>query len=133
MTDIARGIISGGVASAAVGGAILLASAVGLVDARDPIRTAAGLLLSPVGLSWVVHFAVGTIGSGSIYAILMARMPGPVMLKGLIFGALAWLVTMLLTAVEQAIQLQFELRPLVVHLLFGTVLAATYRSVIGDR
>ena len=133
MIDVARGIISGGVASAALGGAILLASAVGLVDARDPVRTAAGVLLSPVGLSWVVHFAVGTLAWGTLYPILTARVPGPSLVKGVVFGGVAWLVTTLLRPVEQTVQLQFEPRPLVFHLVFGTVLALTYRSLTGDR
>jgi hypothetical protein len=60
MINIGKGVIAGLVASTAVIGAIYLGSLAGAVPPADPVRALSGVMLSPPGLGWVMHFAVGT-------------------------------------------------------------------------
>jgi hypothetical protein len=60
MINIGKGIIAGLVASTAVSGAVFLTALTGVTQAPDPVRVASGIMLTPMGLGWVVHFAAGT-------------------------------------------------------------------------
>ena len=60
MVNIGKGIIAVFVASAALSGAVVLAAWTGLTLAFRPVEAVSGIMLTPAGLSWVVHFAIGT-------------------------------------------------------------------------
>jgi hypothetical protein len=133
MINIGKGIIAGLVASAAVSGAIFLGSLAGIVPALDPVRVASGVMLSPPGLSWVMHFVVGTFLWGPLLAVLSPILPSPFWFKGVVFGALAWLVMLLVTwAADPASPPQPHPGPILLHLLFGAVLGWIY-GVLLDR
>jgi hypothetical protein len=61
MITIGKGIIAGLVASTAVSGAVFLTVLTGVTQASDSVQVASGIMLTPMGLGWVVHFAVGTL------------------------------------------------------------------------
>jgi hypothetical protein len=60
MINIGKGIIAGLLASAAVSGAIFLGALADALPTADPARSVSAVTLSSPGLSWVMHFAVGT-------------------------------------------------------------------------
>jgi len=72
-------------------------SSVGLMPQLNPIEDIVhvadrltGMTL-PLPFGWIGHFVLGTVAWGIIYAALQASLPAPPVVKGLIFGALAWL------------------------------------------
>jgi hypothetical protein len=133
MINIGKGIIAGLVASAAVSGAIFLVSFAGLIQAADPVHTVSGIMLTPTELSWVVHFAVGTFLWGPLLAVLSPFLPSPFWFKGLVFGALAWLLMVLVTwTADPAAVPQPGFLPVLLHLLFGALLGWIY-GVLLDR
>ncbi len=133
MINIGKGIIAGLVASAAISGAILLGTLAGIVPTADPVRALSGVMLSPIGLSWVLHFAVGTILWGPLLAVLSPILPSPFWFRGVVFGAFAWLLMLLVTwAANPASPPQADLEPILLHLLFGAVMGWIY-SVLLDR
>ena len=133
MINIGKGIIAGLVASATVSGAVFLGSLTGIVAAADPVRAASGVMLSPTGLSWVLHFAVGTFLWGPLLAVLSPVLPSPFWFLGVVFGALAWLLMLLVTwGADPAAPPQASPGPILLHLLFGAVLGWTYGALL-DR
>src|SRR5918998_1550976 len=127
MINIGKGIIAGLIASAAVAGAVFLAPLAGIVQGTDPVQAASGIMLSPPGLGWVVHFAVGTFLWGPLLAVLSPVLPSPFWFKGVVFGALAWLLMILVTwAADPASPPQANLEPILLHVLFGGILGWTY-------
>ena len=133
MINIGKGIIAGLVASAVASGAIFLGSLAGALPAADPVRTLSGVTLSPPGLSWVMHFAVGTFLWGPLLAVLSPILPSPFWFKGVVFGALAWLLMLLVTwAADTASPPQPNLEPILLHVLFGGVLGWTYGTLLDS-
>lgn len=133
MINIGKGIIAGLLASAAVSGAIFLGSLAGAVPAADPVRALSGVMLSPPGLGWVMHFAVGTFLWGPLLAVLSPILPSPFWFKGVVFGALAWLLMLLVTwGTDPASPPQPDPVPILLHLLFGGVLGWIY-GVLLDK
>jgi hypothetical protein len=133
MINIGKGIIAGVLASAAASGAIFLGLLAGVLPAADPVRSVSGVTLSPPGLSWVMHFAVGTFLWGPLLALLSPVLPSPFWFKGVVFGALAWLLMLLVTwAADPASPPQANLEPILLHVLFGGMLGWTYGNLL-DR
>jgi hypothetical protein len=133
MINIGKGIIAGLLASAAASGAISFGSLAGVLPAADPVRSVSGVTLSPPGLSWVMHFAVGTFLWGPLLAVMSLILPSPFWFKGVVFGALAWLLMVLATwAADPASPPQANLVPILLHVLFGGMLGWTYGTLL-DR
>jgi hypothetical protein len=133
MINIGKGVIAGLLASAAASGAIFLGSLAGVLPAADPVHAASGVTLSPPGLSWVMHFALGTFLWGPLLAVMSPILPSPFWFKGVVFGALAWLLMHLATwAADPASPPQANLQPILLHVLFGGMLGWTYGTLL-DR
>ena len=65
--------------------------------------------------------------------MLSPILPSPFWFKGVVFGALAWLLMLLVTwAADPASPPQPNLGPVVLHLLFGAVLGWIYGALL-DR
>jgi hypothetical protein len=85
------------------------------------------------------HFALGTVAWGIIYAALQASLPGAPVVKGLIFGALAWLVMMIIFMplaghglFALSLGPQATVATLVLHLIYGAVLGVAYAKVAHE-
>ena len=76
--------------------------------------------MSWAAFGWIGHFALGTVAWGIIYAALQASLPGTPVVKGLIFGALAWLA-MMIFFMPLAGNGLFAL-----HLIYGAALGVAY-------
>ncbi len=133
MINIAKGIISGLAASAAVAGAVFLAAAADLMNVADPMQAVSGITMTPTGLSWVLHFGFGTFVWGSLFALLSPVLPGPFWIKGAVFGALAWLLMIAsVSAVDHVATPQITLGSLLLHLLFGAVAGLVYGTLAEE-
>lgn len=133
MVNIAKGIISGLAASASVAGAVFLAAAVDLMNVADPMQAVSGVTMTPVGLSWVLHFGFGTFIWGSLFALLSPFLPGPFWIKGAVFGVLAWLLIIAsIPAVDHVATPQINLGSLLLHLLFGAVAGLIYGNLVEE-
>jgi hypothetical protein len=133
MINIAKGVISGVVASVLVSGGIYLASAFGLVQPLDPLRAASGIALHPASLGWVTYCILGALLWGTLFAVLSPVLPGLFWFKGAAFGLLAWLLTVAITHVAAASTVTpVALGPIVVHLLFGALLGLTYGALLDE-
>jgi hypothetical protein len=65
--------------------------------------------------------------------VLSPILPSPFWFKGVVFGALAWLLMLLITwAVDPASTPQANLEPILLHLFFGGALGWIYGALL-DR
>ncbi|MBM1172809.1 DUF6789 family protein [Microvirga arabica] len=134
MIDIGKGIIAGLIASAAVSGVVFFSAMVGLAPSPDPVHALTGILFSPLGLSWVVHFVLGTCLWGPLFSILTPILPGPFWFKGAVFGTGAWLVMLLVVwAADPTVSPEPALMPVALHLLFGVTLGLIYAVLLPAK
>lgn len=131
-----RGAIAGGVASLVLAGIFLLKSSYDVMPEINIIRLLMNLGGGNLGLgsAWADHFIVGTLIWGLVFGAsesLTAR-PAP-WLKGVIFGVVAWALMMVaFMPLAGSGIFGVKIGPLVpvgmliLHLIFGIVLGATY-------
>lgn len=126
--------IAAGFAATIVLSAIMVAKqAMNVMPELDPIQMISGMFESPRAVGWLVHFAIGTLLWGMLFAWLAPHLPGPMWLRGVIFGAGAWLVMMVVMMPMAGAGL-FGLKmgamapvaTLMLHGIFGAVLGAVY-------
>ncbi|MBA1159319.1 DUF6789 family protein [Microvirga mediterraneensis] len=130
MIDLGRGTISGLVAAGVVSAVIVLGWTVGVFPEPDPLLITNGIVIQPIGLSWVIHFGVGTFLWGMLFALLSPILPGPSWGKGALFGAIIWCVGLAgAWYVEPSAYAPINIGSLALHLLFGVVLGRTYGAL----
>ena len=99
--SIKSGLTAGFAASAALGALMVIKAQLGLLPELNPIGDIVAIadrytgLQFPPSLGWVVHFFIGTVVWGILYTWIKKILPGPAVVKGLIFGLLAWLAMMI--------------------------------------
>lgn len=84
-------------------------------------------------VGWTVHFLIGTVLWGILYALLDGQLPGPHWLRGAIFATGAWL-TMMIVMMPMAgaglfgakLGMMAPIATLVLHWIYGAVLGGIY-------
>ncbi|HEX4534446.1 MAG TPA: DUF6789 family protein [Rhizomicrobium sp.] len=135
MGDVREGIIAGFIATFVLSIAMLAQNAAGYwpdVNLIAMLQSAAGTPDSPV-MAWILHFIIGGVAWGGLFAVFSPHLPGPHWARGMVFGILAWLVMMVafLPAADMpmfasGMGLTIPEVTLVFHLLFGAVLGEVY-------
>jgi hypothetical protein len=133
-TNLMRGIASGFVATIVLSSIMLMKQAMGLVPQLDPV----GMITQMSGaqstiVGWVVHFFIGTIFWGVLYAWLDPFLPGSHWFRGATFATGAWLL-MMITMMPMSGAGFFGLHmgkmapiaTLVLHWVYGAVLGGVY-------
>jgi hypothetical protein len=131
-----RGAIAGGTASVVLAGIFLIKSSYNFMPEINIIRLLVNLGGGNLDQSsaWMDHFIVGTLIWGLTFGFsesLVSR--SAPWLKGVIFGAIAWALMMVAFMplagsgiFGNKIGLSVPIGMLVLHLIFGAVLGATY-------
>src|SRR5689334_2776781 len=98
MGDVSKGIEAGFVATIVISLLMLIQQAAGVAPTFNLITliTAATNMPDYVAISWIVHFVVGVGLWGVGFAAFSPHLPGPHWLRGLIFGAFAWFLMMVI-------------------------------------
>jgi hypothetical protein len=134
MSNASKGLIAGFVATLVLSALIILNGTTGLMPQIDIILLLTKLGTLTVAAAWMDHFIVGVVVWGLLFAAFDATTPRPApWLKGMIFGAFAWLMMMttfmpLAGAGFLGVKLDSAtlLGLLVLHLAYGIVLGATF-------
>ena len=128
MDKLGRGIIAGFLAT------IVLSAML------DPIAmiVRSSDLLSPT-LGWLLHFLIGTLVWGAGFALMHDVLRGPSWLRGIIFGACAWLAVIVTVTLMRGVGLLVvdlgvttPAAMLAVHMVFGAILGVIY-DLIGSE
>jgi len=134
--NIKAGLLAGFIATVVLSILMIGKGAMGLVPQLNPIEDIVHVveLLTgtrlPMPVGWVGHFLLGTVAWGIAYTVLLPRLPGVALVKGLIFGALAWLAMMIIFMGHGlfglALGVQAVGATLILHLIYGATLGIAY-------
>jgi hypothetical protein len=136
MSDIKKGMVAGGVATAAITLAMLLFDATGLEPQLQLTRLLLTLLDAPseYALGWLAHFFLGSVVLGALFVHVQSRLGADTHTKsGVLYGVIVWLVMMLVfMPAVGAGYFGFQLSlfaPIIMlglQVLYGAVLGWTY-------
>lgn len=143
--DVQAGLIAGFIATVVLSILMIVKSSAGLLPQLNPIEDITHVAGQPTGTTlpllfgWLGHFVLGTIVWGTIYAALQASLPGTPVVRGLVFGALAWLAMMIFFMplaghglFALSLGPQVTVATLVLHLIYGAVLGEAYAKVAHE-
>ena len=146
-THLYKGVIAGFIATIALSVLMVLKGMMGMMPQMNAIKMLTtmahgfmGTPMTPV-VGWLLHFIIGSILWGILFALLFERIPGssaPV--KGLVFATAAWLVMMIVVMPIAGaglfglhIGLGAPVATLVLHWVFGAVLGAVYGKLTSTH
>jgi hypothetical protein len=113
---------------------MLMKAMMGVMPELNPIKMIADILGAPPAAGWVMHFLIGTVLWGRLFAWLDPTVPGeshrP---KGIVFAAGTWLI-MMIAMMPMAgaglfgahLGMTASVMTLMLHIIFRFVLGAVY-------
>lgn len=132
---LGRGLLAGFVATIVLSGFMLIKHAMGLMPQLNVIVMISRIMRAPLVVGWIMHFTIGTVLWGLLYAWLNPRLAGPQWLRGMEFASGAWLVMMVLLmpvagagAFGLKLGMLAPVATLILHWIYGAVLGAFYGS-----
>ncbi len=144
MTRYVAGVVAGFAATIVLSTIMVIKASMGVMPGLDVIALLSAVLGNPgvplVG--WIVHFAVGTVLWGLLFAIIYPSLPGPFWLRGAVFSIGAWLAMMVvlmpiagkgLFATATGMGPMVAIATLVLHLVYGIVLGAVFGALVDRR
>jgi len=140
MNRYTSGLVAGLIATVVLSVLMLIKSAAGMLPGVNAISMLAGLGNQYLGLApspaigWILHFLIGTVLWGLLYAALRPALPGGGDIgKGIVFSIGAWVLMMVIPMPLAGagwfglnIGIAAPVATLVLHIIFGAVLGATY-------
>jgi uncharacterized protein DUF6789 len=139
MGDVSKGIEAGFVATIVISLLMLIQQAAGVAPTFNLITliTAATNMPDYVAISWIVHFVVGVGLWGVGFAAFSPHLPGPHWLRGLIFGAFAWFLMMVIflpaagmPVFANGLGTTIPVISLMLHLVYGAVIGESYHLLL---
>src|SRR3569832_1885189 len=89
-SNIVKGIVAGFCATVVLTLIMVVKFAAGVIPQVNLAALMSGLLTAPVYVGWGVHFVIGTLVWGPLFAVLAPRIPGsPAIIKGVLFAMAA--------------------------------------------
>lgn len=142
-TDIGKGMIAGLAATVVLSVLMLMKTAMGLMPQLDMIGMLSRMMGSPntPAIGWAVHFVIGVVVYGGLFALLDSRLPGAThTVRGILLGVAGWLL-MMVAVMPMAgaglfalnLGIMAPIMTLVMHLVFGAVLGAVYGMLLHRR
>ena len=134
--NIKAGIISGFVATIALSIIMVIKTKMGVMPELNAIKMLAGMMGSSLVMGWVAHFIIGTLVWGILFALLVNKLSGGVMLSAILFSIVAWLI-MMIGPMPMAgeglfglnIGMMAPVATLMLHIIWGVVLGLVYKRV----
>jgi uncharacterized protein DUF6789 len=136
MSNLVKGIVAGGVATAVLSLVMLVIGATGFEPQLSLTRLLLALLDEPTEftLGWMLHIAIGSVLLGGLFAYVEPRLGADNHTKGgILYGVILWLVVMLVVMPAAGVGyfgfLLSRLAPLVMlalHIVYGGVLGWIY-------
>lgn len=145
MNIYVRSMIAGFAATVVLSLLMIMKASTGLMPQLNVIAMLGGMSHGAIGvggpgIGWLMHFLIGTVLWGLLFAVLYDRLPGSgAVAKGMAFSVLAWLLMMIL-AMPMAgaglfglgLGMMAPVMTLVLHLIWGAVLGAAFRALASS-
>jgi hypothetical protein len=100
------------------------------IPPMNPAEMLAGVMGGVMLLGWIAHFMIGTI-LAVIYALVAAKLPGPPVARGALYGLAPWLVAQVMVMPIMGMPLfsgsaVMAVGSLLGHLVYGAVIGGIY-------
>lgn len=135
MQNVGKGMIAGFAATVVLSALMVMKSAMGLMPELNVIAMLTQMMnaSSPI-VGWIIHFVIGTLVWGTLFAWLDPSVPGHShWLKGVVFGIAAWALMMVIVMpiagagfFGMQLGMMAPVMTLVLHIIFGAVLGGIY-------
>lgn len=135
--NVLKGMVGGLVATIVLSAIMLMKGIMGVMPQFDMIGMLAGMAGGSPATAWGIHFFIGTVLWGGLFAALEPYLPSRHdWLKGVAFGIGAWVLMMVgvmpmagagLFAVELGIMV--TMATLVLHAMYGAILGGVYGAL----
>lgn len=143
MNRYMKGVIGGFIATVVLSALMILKAKMGLLPAMNVVKMLAGMAHAHLGIAasplvgWVMHFAIGTLLWGLLFALFYPRLPGGgAVARGAAFSVGAWALMMVLVmpmagagVLGLKLGIMAPIMTLVLHLIWGVVLGAVYAAL----
>jgi len=138
MARFGNGIFAGFIATIVLSVLMVMKQMMGMMPELDVIRMLTDMLSAPsLMVGWIMHFMIGSIVWGGLFALLYDRIPGgSAIIRGALFGIGAWLLMMIMVmpmAGAGLFGLRFGIPAPVMTLLLHIVYGVTLGAVFGWR
>lgn len=134
-----RSMIAGFVATVVLSLLMIIKGMMGIMPELDVISMLGTMSQNMMGfggptVAWMIHFMIGTVVWGLLFAILFSLLPGSgAVRKGISFGVLAWLM-MMIGPMPMAgaglfgmnLGLMAPMMTLVLHIIFGAAMGLVF-------
>lgn len=135
--SVSRGMVAGFTATVVLSVIMLVKSGMGLMPELNVIRMLTHMLgASTPAVGWAVHFLIGTVLWGALFASLASRLPGPLWWRGVLFAAGAWLLMMIVMMPMAGagffgldLGIAAPVMTLMLHVVYGAVLGSVYSTL----
>ncbi|MBU6445667.1 MAG: hypothetical protein KGR48_17330 [Alphaproteobacteria bacterium] len=135
MARLSKGIFAGFIATIVLSLLMIMKAMMGMMPNLNVIAMLTHMsgASSPL-VGWVMHFMIGSVVWGGLFALLYDRIPGgSALMKGIVFGVGAWLLMMVMVmpmAGAGLFGMNFGMAApvmtLMLHIIFGMVLGLVY-------
>lgn len=136
---VGRGLLAGLAATIVLSGIMLMKQAMGVMPHLNAIAMISHMLGAPLAVGWIMHFMIGTVFWGLLYAWLNPLLAGPQWLRGAEFATGAWLVMMIMLmpmagagAFGLKMGMMAPVATLMLHWIYGIVLGWVYGARQGS-
>lgn len=140
-----RSMIAGFAATVVLSILMVMKGMMGLMPELDVIAMLSQMSqdmmgIGGAGLAWLMHFMIGTVLWGILFALLYEKLPGTAaVVKGISFGVLAWLMMMILPMPMAGaglfglnLGMMAPVMTLILHVIFGAVLGYVFHALPAD-
>jgi hypothetical protein len=136
-----KGMVAGFVATVVLSALMLMKTMMGVMPELNPIKMMSDMLGAPPAVGWVMHFMIGSVLWGTLFAWLDPNIPGEGhWLKGILFAIGAWLVMMIVMMPMAGaglfgshLGMMAPVMTLILHVIYGFVLGTVYALERPDQ
>jgi len=134
--NIKAGLISGFVATVVLSILMIAKAKMGVMPELNAIKMLADMMSASLIMGWIAHFMIGTVVWGILFALLVKKIPGGVIVSAIIFSTGAWLL-MMIGPMPMAgaglfgsnLGMMAAIATLMLHIIWGLVLGLTYQRI----
>ncbi len=134
--NIKAGLISGFVATVVLSILMIAKAKMGVMPELNAIKMLADMMSASLVMGWIAHFMIGTVVWGVLFAVLVKKLPGGVIVSAIIFSTAAWLM-MMIGPMPMAgaglfgtnLGIMAPIATLMLHIIWGFVLGLTYQKL----
>jgi hypothetical protein len=138
--NIKAGLISGFVATIALSIIMLVKAKMGVMPELNAIKMLASMMGSSLIMGWIAHFMIGTFVWGILFAMLVNKLPGGVIISAILFSIGAWLI-MMVGPMPMAgeglfgmnLGMMAPVATLMLHIIWGVVLGLVYKRMVTEK